>query len=61
MVETGKITVGESVLTYDPEIFDFELSSEISLRKRGRKDTVYMMDLKVKNPAKNMTLNVKFS
>ena len=60
-MERGRVTVANSILTYDPEIFDSELSSEISNRKGGKKEPVYMIDLKVKNPTKNMTVSVKFS
>ena len=56
----GKVKVGESLLSFDPEVFEISFSSEIA--SRYNKDLpVYFTDLKVKNPEKEMTVSVTFS
>jgi hypothetical protein len=56
----GKVKVGESILSFDHEVFELSISSEMG--NRGNKDfPVYFTDLKVKNPQKEMTVSVTFS
>ena len=55
----GKVKVGESYLVFDPEVFELSFSSENG--RRGGKDIpVYFTDLKIKNPAKEMQVSVRF-
>ena len=59
-IEEGRITVGESVLVYDPEIYELQFSTDTCVRPRHIEETLYIFDLKVKNLDKNMTLEIKF-
>ena len=59
-IEVGRVIVGESILLYDPELFDFEFSTDTCVRKKEKKDTLYIYDFKAKNLDKNMTLEFKF-
>ena len=59
-IEEGRVTVGESVLVYDTEIFELTLNTDICRRKRDLEETLYMIDLSVKNPQKETTVSVKF-
>ncbi len=61
VIEDGRVTVGDSVLTYDTAIFDIKLSSEISVRKNDTREPVYMVDLVAKELKKNVTFTFKFT
>ena len=51
----GELLCGDSVLSFDKELFDVTLSSEVVARKRSIKETVYYVDLSAKKLDKNMT------
>ena len=53
-IENGKITVGASELEYDKELFDFEVNTEISNRAGGKKETLYLIDMKPRTLKKEM-------
>ena len=56
----GKVKVGESYLSFDPDVFELNFSSEMG--NRNNKDfPVYFTDLKIKNPKKEMQVSVSFS
>ncbi len=46
----GYIKVGETLLRFDPDLFDVSLKSEVSVRSPKISATVYMSDLTVKDP-----------
>lgn len=56
----GFVKVGASTLVYDTSVFEFTLNHETCVRKKGIREELYMLDLKVKNPEKEMSLSVKF-
>lgn len=51
----GELVCGDSVLSFDKELFDVTLSSEVVARKRSTKETVYYVDLSARKLDKNMT------
>ena len=51
----GKVYCGDSVMSYDNDVFDAVVSEEQVPRKGGRTDTVYYVDLIAKKLDKNMT------
>ena len=51
------IKCGDSVLLYDKEVFDVSFTSEGLMRHGHREETVYIADLTVKAPAKEMKLS----
>ena len=53
-IADGKIICGDSVLTYDKELFEVSLGTEIADRRGGVKETVYYADLTAKVLDKNM-------
>ncbi len=56
----GKVKVGQSLLSFDSEIFELSFGCENG--RRGGKDIpVYFTDLTVKKPSKKMTLSFMFS
>ena len=60
VLEDGKVIVGKSVLTFDPEVFELSFGSENG--RRGGKDfPVYFTDLKIKNIEKEMKVSVRIS
>ncbi len=59
-VEKGRALCGNSVLLYDADLYDVSLKSEEVSRTGGRLETVYMLDLSVRKPSRNMTLVFKF-
>ena len=58
--EEGKIVCGDSVMTYDPAVFDYELNSEILIRGNGTGPTVWMMDMRMKKPEKSFKASFRF-
>ena len=46
--------VGESALVYEPELYDFEFSTDTCVRKGQIKETLYIFDFKAKNLDKNI-------
>ena len=59
-VTDGELHCGESVLIFDKNVFDVEISEETVPRKGGKTDVVYYADLTVKNPEKSMKLTFEF-
>ena len=59
--EDGKITVGDSVLEYDTDVFEASLTTDTCVRSITVKETLYLIDLKVKNIAESFTVSVKIS
>ncbi len=60
ITESGKVSVGESVLVYDPELYELTLSTDECVRSQTNKETLYIIDLKVKAPSKEFSVCVKF-
>ena len=58
--EEGKVIVGESILIYDPALYDFEFSTDTCVRKGQIKETLYIFDFKAKKLDTNMCLQFKF-
>jgi len=58
--ESGELHCGDSVLHYDPTLFDAELGSESFRRNNGTEDTLYWVRLAVKNLEKEITLKFEF-
>ena len=58
--DNGHITCGDSVLTYDSELYDMELGSEDFRRNNGTTETLYWVRLSVKKPEDKMTLKFTF-
>lgn len=58
--ELGRVRCGDTVLEYDPAVFELSISSELAHRAGGRTEPLYLVDLKAKAPASNMTLAVSF-
>lgn len=56
----SSIICEESEMLFDKELYEVSFSSEVVDRHGGKTDTVYFVDLKVKNPEKDMTLTFKF-
>lgn len=52
----GFLVCGDSVLSYDMDLFDVTLGSELVSRKGGIKETVYYVDLAVKHPKTHIEL-----
>ncbi len=61
VIGEGSITVGATVLTYDPEIFELSVSTEGCVRSATLTETLYMLDLVVKAPSRSFSVSVKFS
>ena len=59
-MEKGRITVGATVLLYDPEVVDFELNTDTCVRSATVSEKLYMFDFKVKNLAKDIKIEFKF-
>lgn len=59
-VGEGSLTCGDSVMTFDKELYDISVSSEQVSRVGGHKDTVYYADLTVKSLDKHMKLVFEF-
>lgn len=57
-VDGNLIRVGESIISFDPEVFELSIGSEIARRKSDFH--VYFIDLKVKRPEKDMNLSIRF-
>ncbi len=57
ITEAG-VRCGTSLLCFDKEVFEVSLSSEMTNASKPRE--LFMVDLKVKSPAKEMTLTVQF-
>jgi hypothetical protein len=51
----GEMVSGDSVITFDPALFDAVSKEEVVSRSGGRLDTVYYVDLLVKAPDREMT------
>ena len=56
----GCLVCGDSVMYFDDTAFDISFGSEIAHRKGGIKETVYYVDLAVKQLNKNMTFTFEF-
>jgi hypothetical protein len=54
------VKVGDTVIAYDKELFTLSVSTEKHNSFSGRLETVYLIDLKVKNPALNTVVKLKF-
>ncbi len=59
-LEEGRVTVGDSVLLFDPEVFEMTLNTEGCIRSKTLTETLYMIDLKAKKPEKSFEVSVKF-
>lgn len=57
----GKIYCGDSILSYDADLFQPEFGYEIADRKGGIKETVYFVDLVAKKLDKEMTVVFTFN
>ena len=58
--ENGRLTCGDTVLTYDPDLFDMEISSEDFRRNSGNTDTLHFVRLHLKNVERDNTLVFRF-
>ncbi len=56
----GKLVCGDSVMSFDNTAFDISFGSETVARKRAQKETVYYVDLSVKNPQKKLEFTFEF-
>ena len=56
----GSVTVGDSTLVYDENLFELVPSTETCVRKADVNETLYIIDLKAKELKEKMTLSVKF-
>ena len=52
----GKLICGDSVLCFDEDMFDVSFGSEIVARKRAKQETVYYVDLELKQLDKSFSL-----
>ena len=59
--ESGELHCGDSVLHYDPTLFDAEFGSESFRRNNGKENTLYWVRLAVKNLEKEITLKFEFN
>ncbi len=59
-IEEGRITVGESILVYDPALYDFEFSTDTCVRRKDCTETLYIFDFKAKKLDVKMQLEFKF-
>ena len=58
--EEGRVIVGESILLYDPTLYELEYSTDTCVRSGHKLETLHIYDLKAKSLDKNMTLEFKF-
>ena len=58
-VENG-VKVGDTVIVYDKNKLDLALSTEAHTPEANKTETVYIIDLKVKEPEVNTEVNIKF-
>ena len=58
--ENGCLKCGDTVLTYDAELFDLEFGSEDFRRNNGTTETLYWIRLAVKNLDKEIELKFEF-
>ena len=58
--ENGRIVCGDTILTYNAELYDMELGSEDFRRNNGTTETLYWVRLSVKNPECKMHLEFTF-
>ncbi|MBR2461445.1 MAG: heparinase II/III family protein [Clostridia bacterium] len=58
--EAGRVVCGDSIMTYDPDVFEYELTSDIIIRGNGTGPTVWIVDLKVKKLEKSFKVSVRF-
>ncbi len=56
----GEFISGNFSLSYDRELLEATVSSEDMADKNGKNVTIYILDMKVKSPARNMTLSFNF-
>ena len=56
----GRLTCGDSTLTYDPSLFDLSFGSEDFRRNNGTTETLYWVRLQVKELSTDMSLEFRF-
>ena len=52
----GKLVCGDSILSFDKDAFNISFGEEVVARKRAHKETVYYVDLSVKELKKQFEL-----
>ena len=60
-IEEGRVTVGATVLEYNADELEISLSTDTCVRSRTLSETLYLIDLKVKNLKESFSLTFKFS
>ncbi len=60
--ETGEgyVKCGDSVMKFNPAVFELSISDEPIIRSATSKPTLYLIDLKVKNPTEKFEVSVEF-
>ena len=59
-LEEGRLICDDTVMLFDPNLFEVSFGNETVERKQGKTGVVYYADLTVKAPVKNMTFTFKF-
>jgi hypothetical protein len=59
-LEEGRITVGATVMEYDSTLFDVSLTVESVERRKDVKESLYLVDLKLKNPTESFAVSFNF-
>ena len=59
-IEEGRITVGATVMEYDSTLFDVSLTVESVERRKDVKESLYLVDLKLKNPTESFAVSFNF-
>ena len=57
----GSVSCLDSIMEYDPEKLNAKLTQDTCVRGGGVRETLYILDLEVKCPEKNMEFTFKFS
>jgi len=60
-VEKGRVFVENSILEYNPDLFDVSINTDICHRTGGVEEVLYMVDLCAKKTDTEMTFTFKFS
>ena len=58
--ENGRITCGDTFLTYDPELYTMEFGSEDFRRNNGSTNTLYWVRITPRELSKSMKLEFRF-
>ena len=60
-IDGNKVTCGTSTLTFDDSQCELSVTTEQAVRSISHSDTLYQINLKIKNPAKDFTVKVSFN